>query len=284
MVDESVIEKLEKFIPLAPLHQPNNLLPMKTSFKPLPHVACFDTSFHHGHTDVAQHFAIPKSLYDEGVRRYGFHGLSYEYIASVIKPMPYRKVIVAHLGSGSSMCALLSGKSIESTLNFSTMDGLPMGTRPGNLDPGVIIYLMSEKGYTLKDIEKFLYKECGLKGLCGDSDMRDISNRKDKEALFAMEYFSYKVALAVGTLTPALNGLDALVFTAGIGENSPTIRNMIVSKLEWLGAKLSLERNANNEADISEKSSRIALKVIPTNEELMIATHTAEILKGDRRF
>ncbi|MBI5260682.1 MAG: acetate/propionate family kinase [Bradyrhizobium sp.] len=286
-VTASVLHRLERYIPLAPLHQPYNLAPMRSilaSMPSLPQVACFDTAFHRGHSALADHYALPVSLYEEGVRRYGFHGLSYEYIASalpqVAPEIAAKRVIVAHLGSGASMCALEHGRSVESTLGFTALDGLPMGTRPGQLDPGVVLYLISEKGMSPAQLQDFLYRECGLKGLSGISnDMRELQENSDPRAAFAVDYFVYRVGLNAGMLAAALQGVDAFVFTAGIGENSPKIRAAIASRLSWLGVSLDAAANADNRTKISRSDSRVPVYVVPTDEELMIARHTLSLLQ-----
>jgi acetate kinase len=285
-VDQDVLARLERYISLAPLHQPYNLAPIRSimaRFPNLPQIACFDTAFHRGHGALADHFAIPLALYAEGVRRYGFHGLSYEYIASalpqVAPEIAGKRVIVAHLGSGASMCALDKGRSVESTLGFTALDGLPMGTRPGQLDPGVVLYLLSEKGMSAGEVQNFLYRECGLKGLSGISnDMRELQGNSDPRAVFAVDYFVYRVGLNAGMLAAALQGIDGFVFTAGIGENSPQIRAAIANKLAWLGITLDATANAENKLLISRRDSRLPLYVIPTDEELMIARHTWSVL------
>ena len=285
-VTPEVVEHLARYVPLAPLHQPNNLAPIRAILERrpgLPQVACFDTAFHRGHGALADHYALPESLYVEGVRRYGFHGLSYEYIADrlpqVAPEIARGRVIVAHLGSGASMCALFERRSIESTMGFTALDGLPMGTRPGQIDPGVVLYLMAEKGMDATAVQRFLYNECGLKGLSGVSnDMRELEASADPRAAFAIEYFVYRIALNAGMLAAALGGLDAFVFTAGIGENSPSIRARVVERLAWLGAKLDSDANTLPEMRISSSSSRIAIHVVPTDEELMIAWHTFALL------
>ena len=239
LVDQDVITELERYVSLAPLHQPNNLAPIRSIFArspELPQVACFDTAFHRGHDALADHYALPVALYDEGVRRYGFHGLSYEFVAGSLPQVAPRiatgRVIVAHLGSGASMCALSAGRSVESTMGFTALDGLPMGTRPGQLDPGVVLYLLQAKQMTADQIQKLLYGECGLKGLSGISnDVRDLEESSDPRARFALDYFAYRIALNAGMLAAALGGLDGFVFTAGIGENSPSMRARIVEKL-----------------------------------------------------
>jgi acetate kinase len=286
VVDEHVIERLERYVPLAPLHQPHNLAPIRSiraRFPQLPQVACFDTGFHRGHSAVAEHFAIPEHFYQEGVRRYGFHGLSYEYIAdrlrTVAPEIAAGKVIVAHLGSGASMCALAGGRSVESTMGFTALDGLPMGTRPGQIDPGVLLYLIGEKRMDAAALERLLYHESGLKGLSGSSnDMRELQTNPDPRAKLAVDYFVYRAALCTGMLAAALGGLDAFVFTAGIGENSSVIRAGIVEKIEWLGATIDATANAANALRISLPGSRVAVLVVPTDEELMIARHTAALL------
>jgi acetate kinase len=276
---------------LAPLHQPNNLAPIRSiaeRFPQLPQVACFDTAFHHGHSAVADHYAIPEHFYAQGVRRYGFHGLSYEYIAqrlpAVAPEVAAGRVIVAHLGSGASMCALLDGHSIESTMGFTALDGVPMGTRPGQLDPGVVLFLMDQHGMSAEAVQKLLYSDCGLKGLSGISnDVRDLEGSNDPRAVFALDHFVYRIGLHAGMLAAALGGLDAFVFTAGIGENSVSLRARIAEKLDWLGAKLDANANQVRALRISSADSRVALLVIPTNEELMIARHTLALLGRQNR-
>jgi acetate kinase len=287
-LNSDILAHLERYVSLAPLHQPNNLAPIRsllTQRPDLPQVACFDTAFHRGHGALADHFAIPEHLYAEGVRRYGFHGLSYEYIAQrlheVAPEVAGGRVIVAHLGSGASMCALSGGRSIESTLGFTALDGLPMGTRPGQLDPGVVLYLFQEKGMTPAAVQDLLYRECGLKGLSGISnDVRELEASTDPRAAFALDYFVYRAGLHAGMLAAALGGLDAFVFTAGIGENSATVRARIAEKLSWLGVALDPAANAARETLISRRDSRIALYVVPTDEELMIARHTLAVLSA----
>src|SRR5215510_15102344 len=235
LLDRGVLERLERYVPLAPLHQPNNLAPIRSllaSRPELPQVACFDTAFHRGHVAPADHFAIPEQFDVEGVRRYGFHGLSYEYVADrlreVAPDVAKERVIIAHLGSGASMCALSNSRSIESTMGFTALDGLPMGTRPGQIDPGVVLYLISEKGMTPTEVEDLLYRQSGLKGLSGISnDVRELIDSEDHRARFALDHFVYRVALHAGMLAAALGGLDAFVFTAGIGENSAEMRARI---------------------------------------------------------
>lgn len=290
MVDHGVVTRLERFEKLAPLHQPHNLAPIKTllaKFPALPQVACFDTAFHRGHDAVADSYAIPYGLHDEGVRRYGFHGLSYEYIArSLPRVAPEAaggRVIVAHLGNGASMCALSAGRSVESTMGFTALDGLPMGTRPGQIDPGVVLYLIVAKGMTPDEVQRLLYRDAGLKGLSGaSSDMRELLASRDPRAAFAIDYFVYRVGLSAGLLAAATEGLDAFVFTAGIGENSQEIRARIGDKLKWLGVRLDARENANNALKISSVDSKIPVYVIPTDEERMIAEHTVSLLWNER--
>ena len=285
-VDRNVLARLERYISLAPLHQPYNLAPIRSvlaRFPDLPQVACFDTAFHRGHGALADRYAIPDHLYVEGIRRYGFHGLSYEYIASALRDVApdvaSKRVIVAHLGSGASMCALKDGRSVESSMGFTALDGLPMGTRPGQIDPGVLLYLISEKGMSPAAVQDLLYRECGLKGLSGISnDMRELEASSDPRASFAIDYFVYRASLFAGMLAAALQGVDALVFTAGVGENSARVRRAIAEKLSWLGLSIDAEANAKHEPLISTPASRVAVYVLPTDEELMIARHTLSLL------
>ena len=291
LVNKQVLAQLEQFSSLAPLHQPNNLAPIRTLLERQPdliQIACFDTAFHRTHNPVADHYAIPEQFYREGVRRYGFHGLSYEYIADrlrVIAPaIATARVIVAHLGSGASMCALANGKSVESTMGFTALDGLPMGTRPGQIDPGVLLYLFAQKGMSAKEVEDLLYRQSGLKGLSGISnDMRDLERSEAPSAALAVEYFVYRIALNAGMLAASLNGLDGFVFTAGIGENSPTIRARVAAKLEWLGVNIDDAANKSGGPLISKPQGKVAAYVIGTDEELMIARHTVSFLAKQRR-
>ena len=289
IVDEGVLKTLERLAPLAPLHQPSNLAPIRTLLarRPeLPQVACFDTAFHRGHDAVADHFAIPVHFYEEGVRRYGFHGLSYEYVSQALRDrtpeIAKGRVIVAHLGSGSSMCAMADGRSIESTMGFTALDGLPMGTRPGQIDPGVLLYWIMEKGMKPEDVQNLLYRDSGLKGLSGVSnDMRELQSNANPRAKLAVDYFVYRAGLLAGMLAASLGGLDAFVFTAGVGENSALIRERIAEKLRWLGAELDRDGNAENRELISTANSRVKLLVVPTDEEQMIARHTLALLSVD---
>ena len=285
LIDHGVVSRLDRYSALAPLHQPHNLAPIRTllsNFPNLPQVACFDTAFHRGHGDLADFYAIPRRLHEEGVRRYGFHGLSYEYISKTLPKVAPEiaggRVIVAHLGSGASMCAIHNGRSVESTMGFTAVDGLPMGTRPGQIDPGVILFLTLVKGMSPNDVQNFLYRDCGLKGLSGVSyDMRELQASDDPNASFAVEYFVYRAALNAGMLAAALQGVDGFVFTAGIGENSDSIRARIAERLGWLGIALDPTENARHAAKIS-RAGTTPVYVVPTDEELMIAQHTLTLL------
>jgi len=289
LIDHGVVSRLERYAALAPLHQPHNLAPIRTllaNFPSLPQVACFDTAFHRDHGDLADFYAIPRRLHEEGVRRYGFHGLSYEYIAKTLPKVAPEiaagRVIVAHLGSGASMCAIRGGRSIESTMGFTAIDGLPMGTRPGQIDPGVILYLISVKGMLPAQVQDFLYRDCGLKGLSGISnDMRELQRSTDPNAAFAVEYFVYRAALNAGMLAAALQGVDAFVFTAGIGENSDSVRARIAERLGWLGIALDPVENSRHALRISRPGAT-PVYVVPTDEELMIAQHTLSLLWSRR--
>ncbi|MDK4741532.1 acetate/propionate family kinase [Rhizobium sp. CNPSo 3464] len=287
-IDEDLVRELERYTPLAPLHQPNNLAPIRILLEHQPQlaqVACFDTAFHRGHDPMADHYAIPAHYFDEGVRRYGFHGLSYEYVAGklaeVAPDVSGRRVIVAHLGSGASMCALNRGRSVECTFGFTALDGLPMGTRCGQIDPGVLLYLLQQYGMTAVQLQDLLYKESGLKGLSGISnDVRDLLASSDAGATLALDHFVHRIGLNAGLLAAALGGLDAFVFTAGVGENSPAMRARIAEKLGWLGASLDPERNDAGELLVSSEDSKVAVYVVPTDEELMIARHTLALIKA----
>jgi acetate kinase len=286
LIDDAVLARLERYAPLAPLHQPNNLAPiraLRSRFPNLPQVACFDTAFHRGHGDVVDHFAIPERFYAEGVRRYGFHGLSYEYVAERLREIApliaSKRVIVAHLGSGASMCALSRGRSVETTMGFTALDGLPMGTRCGQIDPGVVLYLVQQKGMDPAAVQDLLYRDSGLKGISGISgDMRDLETSTSPAAKLAIDYFTYRIGLYAGMLAAALGGVDAFVFTAGIGENSATVRARVAEKLGWLGVELDPVANAAGGSRISTPRSRVTLHIVPTDEELMIARHTLAIV------
>jgi acetate kinase len=287
-VDEIVLAALERLVPLAPLHQPYNIGPIRTiqaRFPGIPQVACFDTAFHRGHGDVADRYALPDALYQEGVRRYGFHGLSYEYIARtlprVAPEVAQGRVVVAHLGSGASMCAVRAGRSVDSTMGFTALDGLPMGTRCGQLDPGVVLFLLTQKGWSSKEVERLLYRDAGLRGLSGISnDVRDLLASDAPGARLALDYFVYRAGRELGSLAAALGGIDALVLTAGIGENSPEIRARICARAEWLGIRLDETANRAGGPRISATDSRVSVWVVPTDEERMIAEHTADVVIG----
>jgi acetate kinase len=286
ILDPEVLAELNELVPLAPLHQPYNLAAIEAVFERLPgvpQVACFDTSFHRGQPAVAELIPLPRDLREAGLQRYGFHGLSYEYIASVLPEVAPEiangRVIVAHLGSGASLCALKEGKSVDSTLGFTALDGLCMGTRPGAIDPGVVLHLFQGLNMSAKEVETLLYKKSGLLGISGiGNDMRDLLGRSEPDACLAVDYFVYRVAKEIGALTAVLRGLDGLVFTAGIGENSAEIRQRICNASAWLGIEVDDGANANREARISTKQSAISVWMIPTNEELMIARHTGRLL------
>jgi acetate kinase len=286
LVDDAVFTALEKLIPLAPLHQPHNLeaiRTVRTNQPQLPQVACFDTGFHRSHPQIADLYALPWKYYESGVRRYGFHGLSYEYIASALPKVAPQlangRVIVAHLGSGASLCALHACKSVDSTMGFSPLDGIPMGTRPGLLDPGVLLHLVNQLGMSGAELEKLLYKESGLKGLSGISnDMRVLLESHEPRAQLAVDYFVHHVAKQIGALAAVLGGLDGLVFTAGIGEHSAELRARIMQACAWLGLKPDANANQRGDSRITEPTSAVSAWVIPTNEELMIARHTYLLL------
>ncbi|MBL8351297.1 MAG: acetate/propionate family kinase [Burkholderiaceae bacterium] len=285
-LDATLVDRLETLVPLAPLHQPHNLLPIRILLErqpALPQVACFDTAFHHGAPALAQAFALPRAITERGVRRYGFHGLSYEYIASVLPQHDARaaagKTVVLHLGNGASMCAIAGGRSVASTMGFTAVDGLPMGTRSGALDPGVILYLIDELKMDARAIERLIYKESGLLGVSGlSSDMRTLAESSDPRAAEAIELFVYRIGRELGSLAAALGGLDAIVFTAGIGEHSALIRDKVCRAAAWLGVELDPAANAGGGPRISSAASRTAAWVLPTNEELMIARHTRALL------
>ena len=291
VVDDQVLARLERLVPLAPLHQPYSIQPMRAVQDRLPgtlQVACFDTAFHRGHPEVADRYALPDDLYREGVRRYGFHGLSYEYIVrrlrTVAPEVARGRVVIAHLGSGSSMCAVEDGRSVDSTMGFTALDGLPMGTRCGQLDPGVVLYLVAEKGYGCTDLERLLYRDSGLRGLSGISnDVRVLLASPDPRARLALDYFTYRVARELAGLAGALGGLDGVVFTAGIGENSPEIRERVCARAAWLGLHFDAVANRAGGPRISAAKSHVSAWVIPTDEGRMIAEHTVELWRRHRR-
>jgi acetate kinase len=281
---EQVIADLARLTPLAPLHQPHHLAAMRAiarSYPELPQVAVFDTAFHRTHARVAQLFAIPRALSEAGVLRYGFHGISYEFIARRLPEYApaARRVVVAHLGSGASMCGLFDGRSVDSTMGFTAVDGLPMGTRTGALDPGLVLYLLQEHGFDAARLQHFLYHEAGLLGVSGISnDMRHLLASPRREAAEAVEVFCYAIAKQLGALAMAMGGLDALVFTAGIGERAVLVREKVCRAAGWLGLTLDADANARHGPRISTPDSAISAWVIPTNEELMIAMHTRDVL------
>ena len=286
VVTPEVLAELRRLIPLAPLHQPYNVGAIEAAAERLPgvaQVACFDTSFHRGQPAVAEVVPLPASLCGDGLQRYGFHGLSYEYIASVLPDtapeIARGRVIVAHLGSGASLCALRDGKSVDTTLGFTALDGLCMGTRPGAIDPGVILYLFQTLGLSAKEVEGILYKKSGLAGISGISnDMRDLLASDDPRARLAVDYFVYQASKQIGALAAVLRGVDGIVFTAGIGENSAEIRKRICASSAWLGIELDEAANARRGPRISKLESKVSAWVIPTNEELMIARHAGRLL------
>lgn len=288
LVDTGILGELDKLVPLAPLHQPHSIAAMRTlqSIDPtMPQVACFDTSFHMTQPAVAQAYALPASITGQGVQRYGFHGLSYEYVAGVLPELDARaargRTIVAHLGAGSSLCALSAGRSVATTMGFTALDGVPMATRCGNLDPGVVLYMIDQLGMTPRQIEHVLYSESGLAGVSGISgDMRELSASTNPLARAAIELYVYRIGREIGSLAAALGGLDALVFTAGIGEHSPAVREGICAAARWLGVVLDDEANASGGPRISSESSRASAWVVATNEERVIAQHTANILQA----
>jgi acetate kinase len=285
-LDTGVLAALEKYIPLAPLHQPHNLGPIRMMLEQrpgLPQVACFDTAFHATNPEVSRRFAIPAELHEAGVQRYGFHGLSYEYIASVLEKVDARaaagRTLVLHLGNGSSMCALEAGRSVASTMGFTALDGLPMGTRCGAIDPGVLLYLMDQRGMDARAIEKLLYNQSGLLGVSGiSSDMRKLLESGDARARLAVDVYTYRIRREMGSLAAALGGVDAIVFTAGIGENSAEIRARICRDAAWLGVEFDAAANEKRGPRISVPGSRVSAWVIPTNEELMIAQHAQRLV------
>lgn len=279
LLDETCLTELDRFSPFAPLHQPHNLAGIRAAmaaFPGVPQVACFDTAFHRSHPWVNDAFALPREMYDAGVRRYGFHGLSYEYIAGelsrVAPHLAQGRAVVAHLGSGASMCAVQDGRSVASTMGFSALDGLPMGTRCGQLDPGVLLYLMDQKGMTAREISDLLYRKSGLLGLSGlSNDMRTLEAAGTPEAAEAIDYFVFRCQREVGAMAAALGGIDALIFCGGIGENSRLIRARICERLGWMGIEIDHARNAGNAQIISSDFARTTVLVLPTNEELVIA-------------
>jgi acetate kinase len=286
VLDGGSLVALEKLCPLAPLHQPHNLSGVRAAQRAFPkalQVGCFDTAFHRAHPWVNDTYALPRELYDQGIRRYGFHGLSYEYIVGRMKeiaPLYERgRVVVMHLGNGASMCAIRDGQSIDSSMGLTALDGLPMGTRCGQLDPGVVLYLLQEKGMNVDQITDLLYKRSGLKGLSGLSqDMRELEAAGTREAAQAIDYFVLRIRREIGAMAAILSGLDAVVFCGGIGENAWRIRERVCQGFEWLGIELDDIRNQTGETVVSSDRSRVRVFVIKTDEETMIARHTARLL------
>ena len=291
LIDQQTLSALEKLVPLAPLHQPHNVAAIRAVMRTmpsLPNIACFDTAFHHTQPAVAQAFALPRRYTQEGVRRYGFHGLSYEYVASVLPSVDRRaaegKTVVAHLGNGASMCAMTNGRSVATTMSFTALDGLMMGTRSGAVDPGVLLYLMQQHGMDADALQQLLYHESGLVGVSEiSSDMRALLSSEDPRAIEALDLFVYRISRELGSLAAALGGLDALVFTGGIGENAASIRARVCRDAGWLGLELEEIANQTGGPRISRHGSRVSAWVIPTNEELMIATHTRRLLEAGPR-
>jgi len=286
LVDAAIVARLERYVPLAPLHQPHNLAAIRLLLERLPgvpEIACFDTAFHRTVPEVAQLFALPPRFAAAGVRRYGFHGLSYEYVASVLPSLDERaacgRTVVFHLGNGASMAALQGGRSIGTTMGFTAIEGLPMGTRTGSLDPGVLLFMFDELGMSVREVERLLYHESGLLGLSGiSSDMRDLLASEAASARLAVDVFCYRARRELGSLAAALGGLDAIVFTAGIGENQPEIRARICRDAEWLGVRLDDGANLRHGPRVSAENSVVSAWVVPTDEETMIARHVARLL------
>jgi acetate kinase len=289
LITDEVLRALQALVPLAPLHQPHNIAGILAAREAWPHVqqvACFDTAFHRSHPFVNDVFALPRSYYDEGVRRYGFHGLSYEYVIGRLREVaPHHaagRVVVAHLGNGASMCAIRDGQSVASSMGFTALDGLPMGTRCGQLDPGVVLYLLLEKQMSASAITDLLYRESGLKGLSGVShDMRELEASDRPEAQQAIEYFVFRIRRELGGLAAVLKGIDAIVFCGGIGEHAWRVRERVLEGMEWIGVELDRVANRGSEQVISSDRSRVRVFVIPTDEEAMIARHTLAVVDRD---
>ncbi len=286
LIDDAVLAALESLVPLAPLHQPHELAAIRAVAEAapgVPQVACFDTAFHQGRPDVSRMFALPLDLYDSGVRRYGFHGLSYEYIAealpAVAPDIADKRVVVAHLGNGASLCAMHRRRSVETTMTFSALDGLPMGTRVGALDPAAVLYLLEARGMSVKEVRSLLYNRSGLLGLSGlSSDVRDLLASREPRARLALAHFVYRIAQETGALAAALGGLDGIVFTAGIGEHAAPIRRDVCARLAWLGVVLDPSANERHEPRISAAGSRVGVWVIPTDEERVVVRHTLALI------
>ena len=287
-VDTRVLGALEKYVPLAPLHQPHNLAPIRRLLErspDLPQVACFDTAFHRSNAELVQMFGLPHAMFEQGVRRYGFHGLSYEYVASVLPQHSPRaatgRTIVLHLGNGASMCAMQGCRSVASSMGFTAVEGLMMGTRTGSLDPGVVLYLMDQRGMDARAIEKLLYQQSGLLGISGiSSDMRTLLESREPRASLAIDLYCYRIRRELGSLAAVLGGLDALVFTAGIGENSAAIRARVLDDAAWLGVERDAAANDAGGPRLTRPTSRVLGLALPTNEELMIATHTRNVIRA----
>ena len=290
LITDEIMKKIASLIPLAPYHQPENIAAIKIIkdlYPNMPQVGCFDTTFHRTQEKLATLFAIPRKLTDEGLVRYGFHGISYEYIASVINQhigdIGNKRVIVAHLGSGASMCAMHQHKSVATSMGLTALDGLMMGARCGSIDPGVLLYLLQEKKWSVEQVSTLLYKESGLLGVSGISrDMRELQSSNNPNAIEAVDLFCFIAAKELAALCGILQGCDAIVFTAGIGEKSVVVRKKICDRLKWLGVILDEQANASNASIISQDTSTVIIGVIPTNEEYMIAKHTMDKLTGDR--
>jgi len=289
LLDEAILTALEAFTPLAPLHQPHNLAGVRAAiaaFPEAPQIACFDTAFHRRHPWVNDTFALPRRYYQAGVRRYGFHGLSYEYVSGALRArrpdLAAGRVIIAHLGNGASMCAVRDGRSIGSTMGFSALDGLPMGTRSGQIDPGVILYMLEQEGRSPAEITDILYKQSGLKGLSGVShDMRVLEASDDPAAAEAIDYFVFRVRREIGAMAAVLGGVDALVFTGGIGEHAVGVRSRVLDGMAWLGLGVDVAANAASSDVVREiGAGPVPVLVIPTSEERMIAAHVAELTAG----
>jgi len=286
IVDGDVVAALDALTPLAPLHQPQALAAIRgvrDHWPGLVQVACFDTAFHHGRGELVEAFALPRDLFESGVRRYGFHGLSYEYIAGVLPAVAPNiadgRVVLAHLGNGASLCAMQARRSVETTMSFSALDGLPMGTRVGDLDPAVVLYLIAERGMSARDVSTLLYTRSGLLGLSGvSSDVRDLLASPEPRARFALEYFTYRIAREIGALAGILGGLDGLVFTAGIGQHAAPVRAGVCARLVWVGVSLDEAANRAHAQRISVPDSRVGVYVIATDEEAVIARHTLRLL------
>jgi len=286
-IESVIVAALDKLVPLAPLHQPHNLAAIRLLLErapDLPQVACFDTAFHRTCPEISQRFALPSELHDAGVRRYGFHGLSYEYIASTLPGYDARaaagRTVVLHLGNGASMCAMAASRAVATTMGFTAVDGLPMGTRCGSIDPGVLLYLMDQHGMDARAIETLIYKQSGLLGVSGvSSDMRTLLASDDPRAKLAIDLYAYRIRRELGSLAAALDGLDAIVFTGGVGENAPSIRERVCRGARWLGLALDPGANERGGPIVSRPGCPVSAWVIPTDEELLIARHTRRVLE-----